>query len=115
MASSAKTKLRLPGSVLESLYLVVRQDWTKQATFNFGWMPPVFMRLRVEKRLFSALYSLVQMRVYPPYPIGAKEFRSVTILTFRHIYFTDSRKTIWRNCFAPGWITLPNTQQMILA
>ena len=46
-------------------------------------MPPVFMRLRVEKRLFSALYSLVQMRVYPPYPIGAKEFRSVTILTFR--------------------------------
>ena len=67
------------------------------------------MRLRVEKRLFSALYSLVQMRVYPPYPIGAKEFRSVTILTFRHIYFTDSRKTIWRNCFAPGWITLPNT------
>ena len=57
------------------------------------------MRLRVEKRLFSALYSLVQMRVYPPYHIGAKEFRSVTILAFRHIYFTDSRKTIWRNCF----------------
>ena len=33
----------------------MEQDWTKQATFNFGWMPPVFVRLRVEKRLFSAL------------------------------------------------------------
>ena len=55
-------------------------------------MPPVFMRLRVEKRLFSALYSLVQMRVYPPYPIGAKEFRSVTILAFRHIYLQIREK-----------------------
>lgn len=33
-----------------------KQDWTtKQAALNFGWVPPVFVQLRVENRLFGVL------------------------------------------------------------
>ena len=44
--------------ILKNYYFTasVEQDWTtKQTTFNFGWVSSVFVRIRVENRLFSAL------------------------------------------------------------
>lgn len=73
----------------------VRQDWTKQATFNFGWMPPVFVHLRVEFRLFSPLCGIVQMQAYQTSPIRVVWCRSAKIATVQRMGYTDLRSATW--------------------